>query len=179
MQHITALNPYRKTKLNEAISGRLNHAFIANHSELIDIVIHLKPIQSTQMRLTGQMEIAPSYQSLDEEMVGKIARRLKKKLNILFFGNAHTRYHKTIEFAAWHHSCPHNHLHIIAELPKRWMDNRFSISNRTFSEMEKCVAEFCEENSFCQPLKHFAFIRNIEAAVNYNSRFRANGRYVV
>jgi hypothetical protein len=179
MNYETVLNPFRKNRLNEAIAGALDAAVTANQSMLIDIVIHLKPSIPSGIPLDTPMRLQPDFQPLDEEMIGKVTRRLKRRLNVLFFGNSYVRYRKSIEFAAWHHSCPHNHLHIIAELPKRWVDDRFATSKRSFLAMKNCVSAFCEENPFCQPLTHIDYIQNLEAAVNYNHRSKAIGRYVV
>jgi hypothetical protein len=164
MNRITEPNPFRKSRLNDALIAELERSF-ARDSDLVQIVIHLRE----------RINCEP----LTDVMIGKISRRLQRKLNELLYGRNFLRNKKAIAFTAFHQAVPSNHLHIIAELPSRWMDCRFQNSQRTIKNVADCASKFCIENSFCEPNPYVDYVKDIQASVYYNNRSNANGRLVV
>jgi hypothetical protein len=158
-----SLDPYRKSEINAAIIADLNAVHLRD-GHLIDIVIHLK---------------SRGWQPLTEELIDKISRRLRRALNELFYGRNFVRNQTFIAYACFHHSVPDHHLHIVAELPVRWMDERFHASSRTLKRVQDCVTAFCKANAFCERNPYIRYNENIEAMINYNHRSNVNGRYVV
>ena len=164
MNELTEPNPFLKSRLNDALITELDRTFTRD-SDLVQIVIHLR----------GRINCEP----LTDVMIGKISRRLQRKLNELLYGKNFLRNKKAIAYAAFHHETPSNHLHIIAELPSRWMDYRFQNSKRTIKNVAECASRFCIENNFCEPNPYVEYVKDIQASVYYNNRSNANGRLVV
>jgi hypothetical protein len=164
MNKVADINLYQKSRINDALVADLEKSF-ARQSDLVQIVIHLRGYADNE--------------HLTEVLIGKISRQLQRKLNQLLYGRNFLRNKKAIAFVAFHQSLPSDHLHIIAELPPRWMDSRFEESKRTINNFVRCVSRFCEENKFCEPNPYIEYVKDIQASIYYNHRSNANGRFVV